>query len=207
MTTIRAMVVLNMTSSLPRDACVNTWYCLGAATEAVCASFGGALGSFYDQISGVLARDIAPATSRIKFYDMEAPKPRVPIHDMALGMGGAPVNTPLPHEMACCLSFQGTRMSGVSQARRRGRVYLGPLGTNVLTSDGKLSSTETDVIRDAAETLLTASTEAPSWSWVVYSERSDPDATTFVTNGWVDDAFDVQRRRGVDPTARQTFGA
>ena len=207
MPAIRAMVVLNMTSSLPRDACVNTWYCLGTATEGTCDAFGAALGTFYDSISGVLARDIAPAPSRIKFYDMSTATPRAPIHEMALGMGAAPVNTPLPHELACCLSFQGPRISGISQARRRGRVYLGPLGTNVLLSDGKLSTTETDVIRDAAEVLLTASTEAGSWSWVVYSERSDPDATTFVTNGWVDDAFDVQRRRGVDATARQTFGA
>jgi hypothetical protein len=207
MANIRAMVILNMTSSLPRDACVNTWYCQGVSDPSTCVAFGNALGTFYDSISGVLARDIGPATSRIKFYDMGQAKPRAPIHEMALAMGAAPVNTPLPHELACCLSFQGERVSGVPQARRRGRVYLGPLGSNTLTSNGTLSTTETDVIRDAAEVLLTASTEAASWSWVVFSERSDPDAIAFVTNGWVDDAFDVQRRRGVDPTTRQTFGA
>jgi hypothetical protein len=42
------------------------------------------------------------------------------------------------------------------------------------------------------------------WTWIVVSEVAGLN-DVIVTNGWVDNAFDIQRRRGVTPTSRSTF--
>lgn len=205
MPTMRCMVILNMTSGVPEDACVNTLHFFGEPTPGNLAGISTAIGVFYDSISGVLARTISFAASRLKFYNLDHSMPRAPIHETALTAGSEPVNTPLPHELCMCLSFEGLRISGIPQARRRGRIYLGPLGTNVLTSNGDLSTTETDVVRDAAQVFVQTSDTTPDWSWVVLSRASTPDAPAIVQSGWVDNAFDVQRRRGIKASSRLIF--
>jgi hypothetical protein len=61
-------------------------------------------------------------------------------------------------------------------------------------------------IANAAQTL-SASIEAISalCHWVVWSE-ADQDAGS-VFDGWIDNAFDTQRRRGVQASSRTTWVA
>lgn len=89
------------------------------------------------------------------------------------------------------------------QARRRGRIYLGPfgqtvLGTTAVTSDRPLAAAVT-AIANAATALATATAGAVV-PWVIYSPTNGSGAV--VTDGWVDNAFDTQRRRGVAATSR-----
>jgi hypothetical protein len=61
-----------------------------------------------------------------------------------------------------------------------------------------------DTLKGAAARLAAA---GPGADWIVYSEleqgRVGPEyGGLSVTHGWVDNAFDVQRRRGVDPGLR-----
>jgi len=60
-----------------------------------------------------------------------------------------------------------------------------------------------DKLRGAATYLKGASDAAADWTWVVYSTVDN--AMYPVDNGWVDNSWDTQRRRGVKPTARYTF--
>jgi hypothetical protein len=56
------------------------------------------------------------------------------------------------------------------------------------------------------QNLLDFSQATPSCVWVVNSTIGDPlENTVLITNGWCDNEFDTQRRRGRDATSRTTF--
>jgi hypothetical protein len=111
----------------------------------------------------------------------------------------------LPPELAICVSFRAALASGVNAARRRGRVYIGPLSDNAREGGGdpQVASAARIALAQDADDLLTASNASADWSWGVYS-RTDGILRPVVA-GWVDDAFDVQRRRGLEPTTRSTY--
>jgi hypothetical protein len=120
-------------------------------------------------------------------------------------------NASLPLEVSACLSFKGTLSidgtAGPSEAgRRRGRVYLGPLQTRVNTNASDKTPTISTNFRDActgAAAFFSNSNLDLNIFWVVWSPTAG-DATR-VHEGWMDDDFDTQRRRGEDATARTTF--
>lgn len=99
------------------------------------------------------------------------------------------------------LSFQADKVSGLPQARRRGRVYFGPLG-GAAEASGRPGTTLLSAVVAFGAALLSESNLA-DWTWVVYSTVNNGGAP--VTNGWVDNSFDTQRRRGLEWTARTTF--
>lgn len=206
---------LRAASGLPRDDIVNTWAFSGAglATEALAEEAVNRLGSFYaadiggQTVSGWLAGDLLePNGLQFSVYEITDPEPRAPIFEQLNTVITYSSAAPLPEEVACCLSFQADPNSGQSQARRRGRVYLGPLIASAAVqvgSDGPVrpSSTLVGTLLDHATALLDASDAEMHWS--VWSRTAG--AFYRVTNGWVDNAFDTQRRRGADPTARSSF--
>jgi hypothetical protein len=105
-----------------------------------------------------------------------------------------------------CLSFQAVKVSGQTQARRRGRVYIGGLG--IVTTAGTTNSFPVptgQVVTNLVNAAQNLGNDAPdaNWSWVVYSRAND--IVVNVDNGWVDNAFDTQRRRGNAPSQRETF--
>ena len=72
--------------------------------------------------------------------------------------------------------------------------------------NGRLYTAGKTLIAQAGEDLLTASLAAADWHWVVYSTvQPAGQRTADVVNGWVDDAFDIQRRRGLAANSRQVF--
>jgi len=104
------------------------------------------------------------------------------------------------------LSFQGERTSGQSQARRRGRVYLGPFGSSAGdTTSGRPSSGLRGGIITAAAAFGVQSQAAIEWVWGVISTAGPSMSFSEVKDGWVDDAWDTQRRRGEGATLRTTF--
>jgi hypothetical protein len=125
-----------------------------------------------------------------------------------------PATTPLPEECAVVVAYHGD-LTGVAEesgltrpkARRRGRIYLGPLsnvagsveaGTNRLRV---LSGFMTNLA--AAMAFLDTDLAPTPYIWSVYSPTAG--ATYPVVGGWIDDAFDTQRRRGLSPISRTTF--
>ena len=110
--------------------------------------------------------------------------------------------TLLPSEVALCLSFQAPRIPGQIQNRRQGRVYIGPLNTGV-ASAGRPSSTARSTLAAAAGVLGVDIQTDTDGFWAVWSAMNG--TTAEVEEGWVDDAFDTQRRRGLQRTTKTTF--
>jgi hypothetical protein len=115
--------------------------------------------------------------------------------------------------VACCFSFHAEIESGDIAARKKNRVYLGPLadGAKTAVTGGVRPTTSwvNDVVA-AGAALLAASDLATTWTWQTFSPTQaaatglisgiDP-----VVGGWVDNAFDTMRSRGLVKTARTEF--
>lgn len=234
MTFMRCVATLAHTSGLAEDAFVNVWHFDSDQTFAEDADDTAArLIAFYQAIDNSIFSTHMAAGITVDVYNLADPPPRVPGYTTT-GSLVASAGVPLPEEVCCCLSFSGAQVSGVNMKRRRGRVYLGPLTANVLTSGVAsgvhISSTYTTIIANAAADLAHGP-DAGDARLAVFSTRnaadvdgvaygpttpvSEPDvgwsdaalAAGFedVTFGWVDNALDTQRRRGVKATLRTNW--
>lgn len=150
-----------------------------------------------------------------------------------LGFDTAPAGS-IPEEVACCMSLQtdlvlaetapgidssiptseAARDAGAPefhsghdrlQSRFRGRIYLGPFNSGVLATDTNgrsepLLSFRTDLTLIAEAFVADLGAD---WGWEVFSRRAW--AGSLVTHGYIDDAWDTQRRRGQKATTRTTF--
>lgn len=93
-------------------------------------------------------------------------------------------------------------------SRRRGRIFWGPFNTQVLSQQAPDNEPFPNVLISNA--IIGAGTGFQAAlpvgiDWVVHSEAAQE--AFVVTGGWVDNAFDSQRRRGNSPDARTTFVA
>lgn len=210
----RCHVELQGASALPDDIYVNTFHIDtgGASVGSVAGDIHDALVFFYNgvstthgQVSDIASRlsEYITATATTKIYDLGDAEPRVPITDTFTLDSRASTN--LPEEIAVCLSY---RAAPPKTARRRGRIYLGPLGLNAYSDATSLVPTrvatqfQSDLCRAGAElqdNLLDA-----LCTWVVYS-TADGVETNVIAAWHCDNAFDVQRRRGAAPSTRATY--
>ena len=218
MTIIRVQCNIPSDTALPEDDCINTWHFLtvGAATVAdACDDAVLQLGVFYAAIDANLAGGTA-SPLRLKCYDLADPEPRVPHLEVTSALTPS-VGVNFPNEVAVCLSYRGELLSGTNPARRRGRIYIGPLtaatGTQA-TGDMRPNSTFRNVLANAASDIIVAGATADA-RWVVFSPTlAGPppwDSGTLeasscdVQAGFIDDAFDTVRSRGVRTTTRTLF--
>lgn len=199
-----------MDSNLPKDTVTNTWH----------FNHTGGVVSDYDNVRDMLAdfyttdptgsansvqdymTALIQSNAIVRAYNLDDPKPRPPVYESTFaisGTGGAV----LPSEVALCMSYQSIKIAGESQARRRGRIYLGPFVQTANDSGGRPSSALITTVAKAARDLVVASDAATSWKWEIYSPTSGNSHQVY--NGWVDNAWDTQRRRGLATTARTTW--
>ena len=200
----RAQVVLASTSGVYADYSTNTLYFEGDSLADL-PDIATAIKAFYNSLVTYASPLVAQNGHVIKFYDMGDPEPRAPVLLDNWNLTSAPAGTALPGEVAMCVSYQAAQVSGQPQARRRGRFYYGPLDVSALNTDGRPLPAFVTAMKNAAQSLLTAGTTDPTWTWVQYSRTNDGFAD--VANGWVDNEWDTQRRRGRDYTSRTTFTA
>lgn len=215
----RVIVTLPAASGVGRDAVV-TDFTFSSATPNVLT----ALAAFYNTthptwataVSGYLSPTLSRATGAGVFhvYDLSVPLtsggpagPPIQTATWTLGGGGG---TPLPSELAVVLSYHAADTSIPEHApgarprsRYRGRCYIGPLTTTALNQD---ATSHRPTVLQAVRETITASAVAllaaePTWS--VWSRKDKMQRT--VVGGWVDDAWDVQRRRGEDPVVRTNW--
>lgn len=215
MPVLRAQNILTRATGLPADATVNVWHFLvtGAISDAIVTEVNTALTAFYGALLGLYPNTIFLSPRTVKYYDLSHPEPRAPVSTR--GQAWAPTGSiALPEECSVCLSFSADVASGQNRARQRGRVYLGPLSSNcaaVVSSRVVVASSVQTQIASAAQTLLNSSLAATTWKWAIYSPTSaaaggsEESWVVPVAHGWVDDAFDTQRRRGTAPRSRVTF--
>lgn len=234
MAVLRALCTIPMASALPADAVVNTWYFGvpdGDETETyIETNVEPSLKAFYAAIDEYYANNTATTNATVTWYDMSEPEPRVPIVENNLGMTqkGSSAQGNLPSELAVVMSFHGAYVSGTNRQRQRGRIYVGPLHAGIGagasgTDYSRPGSAFVTALRNAGNTLMgAASGSGGAFTWIVRSanarDNSDPEIpynerplltpTGYpVVGGWVDDAWDVQRRRGVAASTRNTFGS
>lgn len=220
MSIVQAQVRIPYDSGLPGDVATNVWHFRAAdpdPTNLDMTEILDRLSQFYSaaaapSVASVASRfsvNLNPAAARLKLYNLAHLSPRAPIADTPINLGAVGSDS-LPEECAVVLSFQGLKVSGLPQSRRRGRIFLGPLATTSLSSTpyGRPHSVYRAIIRDSAQRLVRRNDDpivgqASLVQWVVWSKTAQ--SAVDVNDGWVDDSFDTQRRRGADPTLRDTF--
>lgn len=201
---IKVQHTLAMASGIPTDSVVNTFHFALTEVSPPYSDVADVLEACYDNFRSQFPALVAQDGHTLKFYDMSDPEPRAPVYERTYSLTSAPEGVPTAPELAICLSFQGTRLSGQPQARRRGRVYLGPTERDSSTTAGRPNSSLVNAAVAFGQYLLEASNLAgPDWTWCIYSTRNEGLVPVF--SGWVDNEYDVQRRRGLQPTARTTF--
>lgn len=198
-------------SGLARDRFVNTFYFAGGPLVAgELEAMADAVQNFYEQTPAALSSPVVayisstvtafPAT--IAIYNTDDPMPRQPIFETTWQPNQSDTQD-LPAEVACCLSYRALPVSGEPQARRRGRLFIGPLNINVLSSTVGLPEQrpKTIFITTLNQAAAQMASQLPvNWSWQIYSPRDG--ISSGIQEVWVDDAFDTQRRRGCAPTMK-----
>ncbi len=204
MAAIRAQVVLHTVDAVPANFVTNSFCFMGTDPGADTTGITTAIKDFYDDItSGYWSSVIAPSGHEVKYYDLPGTTPNYPIEEDTFALGFTPSGTPLPSEVALCLSFHGARTPGFPQARRRGRIYFGPLSSSANSSGRPIAALVTAMAN--AATTFKANIEAlgTGTEWAVWSVADQ--APVDITGGWVDNVFDTQRRRGLVETSRTTW--
>jgi len=208
---------LQYTTFLPRDVAVNT-FTFSCEEEDLPAMAQGVI-NFYnsvatsmgqvDSVASYIGRVVARGTDQasVTAWNLYDPEPRAPVHYEEYTLAGSSTGDSLPLEVAACASFEGLPESGVNQARRRGRIFIGPLKASAGTLDGTTAPRLRNGFANdvcAAMKGLQAWTMAEGGVWLVES-RIDPALVTPVVRGWVDNDFDTQRRRSPRATSRSTW--
>ena len=213
-----AQVSLQRHGGLPEDAVVNVMHFQADDTNSEASDqedwdnratgLVSRLVTFYQTIGTSYAATLTGAGT-IKLYNHRDAKPRIPRVTQTFTF--VPGGNALPAEVAMCLSFQATLESGVDMRRRRGRIFLGPFSTGVLSMPGDmrdvvpLPGTITAFLA-AAQTMAHGTSGAARLA--IYSPTTDAasdldgaynDAKTL----WIDRAFDTQRRRGARASSRE----
>lgn len=209
MSYFRGQVTLQPVSAVTEDRIVNTWHFEapevtdGLPSAASQAAMSATLIAFYNDIQGLMPDSkVALGTHRVDWYRLADVSPRIPRWGADFTLTGLSTSDSFPTEVAMCASYQAARISGVNQASRRGRVFIGPL-TEATSSGARPTGAARTTINAAMEAVALDSNGALGYTWVVYSQKLGTGAT--VTNGWCDNAYDTQRRRGQDPTVRDTW--
>lgn len=213
MPTLFGQVIIPHKDLLAQDAVVNTFNFTGVDDiEDMSTAIYTRLKSFYQDTTSTSSRAVNQYMSnelnfpgaRLKLYDASDPEPRVPVFDESMGLtqGNIYGGWPLPGEVAICSSYRAAAESGTNPRRRRGRIFIGPLNANASTQSPNIaarpSSDAISTIAEASLRLAEASTLGAAW--VVWSRKND--SGSIIHSGYVDNAFDTQRRRGVEANSR-----
>lgn len=208
----KVQVVFTNTTGLPADAFVNTLHFnVSAFTSVVGNAVALRLSNFYnttrstgrsvaEYLGNCVARGLTDGAFRM--YD-ELDNDLPPWFETTWDPGPAGGASDLPWEVACCLSFKNTSVTTTPERRRRGRIYIGPLNTIAQIESGGSVRPHGDfqtTLLEAAQDLFDGNDATATWQ--VWSKAAADGFT--IEEGWVDNAFDTQRRRGEAVTARSS---
>jgi hypothetical protein len=219
---LRAQVTIELDGAVPEDYIVNTWHFDGDDAVGIqdvndyYQAVFSLLDGFYASIDEDLFANSISGPAQIKLYDMRDPVERQPVATETLNLTSS-ASPPLPAEVALCLSFRAAYESGVNPQRRRGRIFLGPIAQSameVVAGQARPTAAVRNLLAAAAGTMqegvLLNVGDPERMRWSIYSPTTDATqdiglAFNDVLDGWIDNAFDTQRRRGPVATARTTF--
>ena len=164
-----------------------------------------------------MSRVVAPTCD---VYDIGGGSP-LATETMAAVLPNASNVSSLPGEIACCLSFRGDYGALLEEApddadadtaperprsRVRNRIFFGPLTidgaahtTTPIRPHGDLIEALLDLATELGDMINNPNLASVEARWVTWSGII---GSSTVVQASVDNAFDVQRRRGVAPTTR-----
>lgn len=227
MTNYLSVLKFTTVSGIPADRVENTMAWTGDDDPDVAAAdVNDALVNFYTVANGAthkvghyladsLSRTVAPHIDLYELTDLTGVTGiGTPVASRALSavLPDAEASDNLPPEVAVCLSFHGdltglVERSGATRPanRHRGRIFLGPLTTGTVhkitdTKVAEVRDVPRQAICDAAGRIIAGVFGA---TWCVWSRANA--ALYPVVGGFVDNAFDTQRRRGVKTTLRTVW--
>lgn len=190
MAVYRVQVATEADSAFPRDNFVNTLHFQDTLDP------GGMDDLLLDIATAYQAEWYTVSRKHtLKLYDTAGPPPHPPLATYIHNPAQAPVATTGPRELALCLSFSG----GINQKHQRGRIFLA-FWPHYTTPGLRPDTTRMTDALDLGTAFGAAG--GPSTKWGVWS--STHQEFTQITQCWCDDEWDVQRRRGLRPTARVT---
>lgn len=150
---------------------------------------------------GVAAYLGAAREVNVRLYEAATPPLLgAPVGEATKNPGGSLMTSTVPRDVSLCLSYY----SGSNIKRRRGRLYLPAQWVIAHTSSSGVAAKPTAGQMTGAGDFATALDLLTTTvgTWCVWS-RAD-NAFFPVTNWYVDDEWDTQRRRGLRPTTRTT---
>jgi hypothetical protein len=208
MADLMAQVRMPYTTGLNTDVSINVWSFTASTAPGALDVIADGLNEFYVTYSAWSSPIINWDLATIRIYNRADAMPRVPLYDEL--MVGDFINDSgfVPEEVAVALSFSAAIESGVPAGRRRGRVFLGPFGNNIVVNAG---ANRAGISSTFYTNLANGITDAHGiWdpegvSHVVWS------ATDGVGRGVVsysvDNVFDTMRSRGPEATSRTDLAA
>lgn len=204
MPALRAQVIIKTTDGVAENFITNSWCFRAPDVFSGAPLIRPALEQFYNTMVNAYPAKVAQNAHEIKWYELPGPgRPNYPFLVTTFNLTSLPVGPSLPSEVALCLSFQAVKFAGEPQARKRGRIYFGPLDESA-NSDGRPTAGWLTGLAGAGQTLKDdVEALGANYHWCVWSETNQTEVP--VDNGWVDNSWDTQRRRGVDPTSRTVF--
>lgn len=189
MAKLRCQVSLLPASRLPVDEITNTVYF--DTDELATEPDYGAIANDLRVLWAVRMPNLAGFWGlRCKVWNMADAKPRQP---RAISEGEEPGGIAAgPYEVALCLSFFSER----NLPRRRGRIYLGPW------AQSEMAANPTDVVTNIGRefALGLQAIGGANVDWCIHSPTTG--AYMKVTEWWIDNEWDTQRRRGRKPLSR-----
>lgn len=199
----RWQAIIKTADNIPENYITNSWafeYFDSLANEEAVRD---ALIAFYQGLrADLFSADVAQNGHILKVYKLPGVKPNYPEIEYIWNFPSAPSGAGLPSEVALCLSFEGQRIPGQAQARKQGRVYLGPV-QSVKNVSGRPTAALRNTISTRALALKDAVELLTDGAWLVWSPTNQTGST--VAGGWIDDAWDTQRRRGLQRTSKTTW--
>lgn len=217
MPSLRCQAVFQGASGLPEDRFVNTFHFTWVTGDSyldMVAAATAKVDDFYTASPGTeaaIGSYLSPYVNRafvVKGYDLSLPPGEREPFEWPSTLP-ATTATGLPEEVAICLTIRG---APPVTPRRRGRIYIGPLSdtTNVIVpaSTGGPARPKVTSSNSVTEAILeSAAALAGGPGLPVWSIRSVTPTENFVlvNDGYIDNAFDTQRRRGPDPDFRNFF--
>jgi hypothetical protein len=207
-TEYKAMYVRQCLSGMTEDVYVNNFTFLADDNHVSAADdIAAALTDFYEGTNpaypvGAYLHPCVSNAAVIKVYKLSDAKPREPVTRTYTSSVTRANGQGIPEEAAITLSFSA---AAPHTARRRGRVYLGPLNVGTVEED---ASSKASYVRAACRADIAAAAvrlaNHEDAGWLIHSTMAGGTFSEVVT-GWIDDAFDTQRRRGPDARSRYTW--
>jgi hypothetical protein len=188
MATYKVQVSCAVDTILPRDRIVNTFHLDDHGALSDPTGLAEDTAGIFETLYGS-AREID-----VRLYDTGSP-PNYPVGQFVRQLGQAGGATTGPREVAICLSYYGER----NLPRTRGRMYICVAACQNVTMSGQrpsgFSQAQVIAVADGIAAL-----GGPDVDWIYWSTIDGSHGP--VKHAYVDDEWDVVRKRGLRPSAR-----